>query len=90
MEGRGLLIVTGDDVGHDAEATDRTLECFEAGRITSASAIVHMKDSERASGLLKAAGIRPGLHINLSEAYTDPATPATERARQARLVRRFG
>lgn len=90
MAQRGLLIVTADDVGRDAYATDNTLECLRAGRITSASAMVYMKDSDRASILAREARLPAGLHINVSEAFTDPATPPQVRARQARLVRRFG
>ena len=89
MPQRGLLIVNADDVGHDVDATDGTLECFAAGRITSASAMVYMQDSDRASGLLREAGIPVGLHINLTEAFSDPATPPDVTSCQARLLRRF-
>jgi predicted glycoside hydrolase/deacetylase ChbG (UPF0249 family) len=90
MAGPGLLIVNADDFGHDPHATDRTLECFLEGRITSTTAMVFMKDSERACRLALEAGIPVGLHLNLSEAFSDPATPADAHMRQARLVRRFG
>lgn len=86
---QGFLIVSADDVGRDREATDRTLECFEAGRVTSASAMVYMEDSDRASAALGAARIPVGLHINLSEPFTDPDTPLDVRSRQARLLPRF-
>jgi predicted glycoside hydrolase/deacetylase ChbG (UPF0249 family) len=87
---RGCLIISADDVGHNAHATDRALECFEASRITSASAMVYMEDSDRASATLRGAGIPVGLHINLSEAFTDAATPPDVRSRQARLLPRCG
>ncbi len=89
MGQRGLLIVNADDVGHDLDATNGTLECFGAGRITSASAMVYMQDSDRASGLLRKVGIPVGLHINLSEAFSDPATPHEVMSCQAKLLRRF-
>jgi predicted glycoside hydrolase/deacetylase ChbG (UPF0249 family) len=37
-----MLIVTADDYGMSVPATDRILETFTAGRITSASAMVFM------------------------------------------------
>jgi predicted glycoside hydrolase/deacetylase ChbG (UPF0249 family) len=71
----GLLIVNADDVGHDRAATDATLECVEAGRITSVSAMVHMEDSRRASEILGPADVGIGLHLNVSEGFTDPQPP---------------
>ena len=41
------LIVNADDFGRDTEATDHTIRAFRAGRVTSATAMVHMEDSER-------------------------------------------
>ncbi len=90
MGRQGLLIVTADDVGRNACTTDNTLECLRAGRITSASVMVYMEDSDRASVLVRGSGLPAGLHINLSEAFTDPATPPQVRAKQAKLVRSFG
>src|SRR4051794_11745247 len=90
MARRGLLIVSSDDFGHDRAATDRAVDCFRAGLITSASAMVFMEDSRRASELAREARLPAGLHINLSEPYTETAAPEEARARQARLARRFG
>jgi predicted glycoside hydrolase/deacetylase ChbG (UPF0249 family) len=86
---RGLLIVNADDVGYDAHHTDATLECLTARRLTSATAMVYMEDSDRASALLKDADLGIGLHLNLSEAFTDPKTPGPIRARQGKLLSRF-
>jgi predicted glycoside hydrolase/deacetylase ChbG (UPF0249 family) len=86
---RGLLIVNADDLGYDAHHTDCIRECLTARRITSATAMVYMEDSDRASAILKNADLGIGLHLNLSEAFTDSATPARVRARQARLLSRF-
>jgi predicted glycoside hydrolase/deacetylase ChbG (UPF0249 family) len=90
MHCAGLLIVNADDLGHDTDATDRTIECFRAGCITSASAMVFMADSDRASALVREAGLPVGLHINLSEDFTDPKAPPEVRERQGSLARRFG
>jgi predicted glycoside hydrolase/deacetylase ChbG (UPF0249 family) len=51
--------------------------------------MVYMQDSDRAGALLRDAGVGVGLHLNLSEAFTDPATPSAVRDRQARLLPRF-
>jgi predicted glycoside hydrolase/deacetylase ChbG (UPF0249 family) len=83
------LIVNADDLGYNAHHTDTTLECLTARRITSATAMVYMEDSDRASAILKHADLGIGVHLNLSEAFTDPRTPRGVRARQARLLSRF-
>jgi|HubBroStandDraft_3_1064219.scaffolds.fasta_scaffold27451_2 predicted glycoside hydrolase/deacetylase ChbG (UPF0249 family) len=85
----GLLIVNADDFGGNALATDRILACFAAGRITSTSAMVYMRDSARAAELARAGGLAVGLHLNLTQAFEDPETPAMVRERQARAVTYF-
>ncbi len=84
-----MLIVNADDFGGNPLASDRILECFAAGRITSTSAMVHMSDSARAAEQASARGLPVGLHLNLTQQFDDPATPAPVRARQARAVRHF-
>jgi chitin disaccharide deacetylase len=84
-----LLIVNADDLGLDRKSTDAILECFAKGRITSATAMVWMADSERASGASGEAALPVGLHLNLSEPYTSADVPAAARERQARLASRF-
>lgn len=80
-----MLIVNADDLGRNRSATDRTLECHAAGRITSTSAMVFMADSHRAAALASDSGIEIGLHLNLSEPFSDPAVPESLRRQQARL-----
>lgn len=65
-----MLIVNADDWGRSVAETDAALRCYEAGRITSVSAMVFMADSERAAGLAKENGLDVGLHLNFSEAFT--------------------
>jgi len=86
----GLLIVTADDFGYDDRSTDSAAECFARGRITNVSAMVHMRDSERAAEIACEAGLRVGLHLNLTEPYTGSDVPEAARLRQARLAERFG
>ena len=63
-----MLIINADDWAKNRASTDNSLSCFKAGRITSASAMVFMKDSERSAGFALETGIDVGLHIN----YTLP------------------
>jgi chitin disaccharide deacetylase len=88
-QGHGLLIVNADDLGHDRDTTDATMECVAAGRITSATAMVFMDDSKRAASLFESAPIGVGLHLNVSEPFTERGAPAEVRACQARLTKRF-
>jgi chitin disaccharide deacetylase len=85
----GFLIVNADDFGGHRAATDRTVECFEAGRITSTTAMVHMGDSERAAELARSHELPVGLHLNLTQEFEDPRTPAAVRERHTRAVRYF-
>jgi len=90
MSGGGLLIVNADDWGLDVQTTDAIASCFAAGRVTSATAMVFMADSERAATLAQETGLSVGLHLNLSEPFTGTAVSDDVRRRQAALARRFG
>ena len=81
-----MLIVNADDLGRRRDDTDSALACHARGRIDSASAMVHMADSERAAGLARAARLPVGLHLNLSEPFTADVDPAL-RASHARVCR---
>lgn len=81
-----MLIVNADDLGRRREDTDSALACHARGRIDSASAMVHMADSERAAGLARAARLPVGLHLNLSEPFTADVGPEL-RASHARVCR---
>jgi chitin disaccharide deacetylase len=65
-----MLIINADDWGRSQAETDAALACYRAGRITSASAMVFMDDSERAADLAKNSPIDMGLHVNLIEPFT--------------------
>jgi YdjC-like protein len=68
--GTGVLIVNGDDWGRDAETTDRILECMVCGAVSSASAMVFTKDSERAAALARERGLDIGLHLNFTTPFS--------------------
>lgn len=85
----GLLVVNADDWGGSEATTEAILDTFEAGRITSTSAMVYMPDSDRAAEVAKRAKLPVGLHLNLTEPFADPATPAAVRERQRRVAERL-
>lgn len=61
-----MIIITADDYGKNRHSTDSILTCFSKKRITSASAMVFMEDSERAAALAMQAGLEVGLHLNFT------------------------
>jgi chitin disaccharide deacetylase len=61
-----MLIINSDDWGENRASTDNSLFCFNKGRITSASAMVFMEDSQRAAELALEAGVDAGLHLNFT------------------------
>lgn len=84
-----MLIVNADDLGLRPEVTDAILECWRAGAITSASAMVHMEDSGRAFKSAAAEGLPLGLHLNLTTPFTAADTPPDRRRRQGGAVAYF-
>jgi len=83
----GLLIVNADDWGREHETTDRALDCFERGALSSVSAMVFMEDSERASAIARERGIDAGLHLNLTVPFTGRCTPSGLAGHQCRISR---
>src|SRR5207248_8562471 len=71
----GLLIVTADDYGYSEVVTDATLNAYAGGGISATSAMMFMRDTERAA---EAAPDRLaiGLHLNLSLPYEAASIPA--------------
>lgn len=84
-----MLIVNADDWGLRPEVTEAIAECWAAGAVTSASAMVAMADSERAFELAAAQGLPLGLHLNLTTPFTAPEMEPGRRRRQARAVDYF-
>jgi chitin disaccharide deacetylase len=83
-----MLIVNADDLGRSRAATDAAMDCYAKGRISSASAMVFMMDSERASEAASGAGLEVGLHVNFSEEFS--AGFVSEQLRKAHSqIRRF-
>lgn len=84
-----MLIITADDWGSTSATTDAILACWRRGRVTAASGMVYMEDSNRAAGLARRHEMSVGLHLNVSELYTAGQVDEAIRERQARLVRHF-
>jgi predicted glycoside hydrolase/deacetylase ChbG (UPF0249 family) len=83
------VIINADDWGYDKYSTDRALESFLAGRITSTSAVVYMADSARAAAIARANSLTTvGLHLNLTAPYQVPVSD-TVRERHDQVVRFF-
>jgi YdjC-like protein len=78
----GVLIINADDWGRDFLTTDRTLDCLLRGTVSSVSAMVFMKDSERSAAVAWERGIDAGLHLNLTTAFSSPRHPAALAERQ--------
>jgi hypothetical protein len=84
-----LLIVNADDWGGFREGTDAIEACFQAGAISSTTAMVHMADSTRAAQLARERGRPVGLHLNFSEPFSGVEIPERVRERQLRLCHHF-
>ena len=82
-----MIIVNADDWGRSPAETNAAAECIRAGRITSVTAMVFMRDSERAAELAKALNTDVGLHLNLSQTFTADAGQAMLAERHGRIVR---
>jgi hypothetical protein len=83
----GVLIVNADDWGRDRETTGRSLQCIVGGAISSVSAMVFMKDSERAAEIARAREIDAGLHLNLTLSFSAANVPPLLANHQLRLSR---
>jgi predicted glycoside hydrolase/deacetylase ChbG (UPF0249 family) len=82
-----MLIINADDWGRSGAETDAALRCYRGGRITSASAMVFMADSDRAAEVANGNGLEVGLHLNFSEPFTDGGCPGRLRDCHNRIVR---
>lgn len=81
-----MLIITADDYGKTRHATNSILKCFSNKRITSASAMVFMEDSERAAALALHTGLEVGLHINFTMPFSANKLSPKIREHHSRVV----
>src|SRR4029453_3552657 len=83
-----MLIVNADDWGRSVSETDAALRCFRERRITSVSAMVFMRDSERAAKLATDYQLHDvGLHLNFSEEFTHRKCPKTLKESHKRIIK---
>jgi chitin disaccharide deacetylase len=82
-----MLIINADDLGRSSAETDAALMCHKEGRITSASAMVFMADSDRAAELAKENDLDVGLHLNFAERFTASNYPGILADYHNRIVR---
>jgi predicted glycoside hydrolase/deacetylase ChbG (UPF0249 family) len=82
-----MLIINADDWGRSVAETNAAFKCYRAGRITSASAMVFMDDSERAAELAKENELDVGLHLNFAERFMANKFPAMLGDYHNRIVR---
>lgn len=69
----GSLIINADDWGRDENNTDQISKCFAHGSVSSVSAMVFTKDSERAANIAQEKGIDAGLHLNFTTPFSAPS-----------------
>jgi len=81
-----MMIITADDYGKTRHATDSIFKCFTSKRITSASAMVFMEDSERAASLAFKTSLEVGLHLNFTLPYSAFSIPPKLRKHQNRII----
>jgi predicted glycoside hydrolase/deacetylase ChbG (UPF0249 family) len=85
-----VIIVNADDWGRSPLETDTALACYERGRITSASAMVFMEDSERAARAANDCGIDMGLHLNLIQRFSKAPGDGRLALHHERIIRFLG
>ena len=73
-----MLIINADDWGRSPADTDAIRDCYEAGRVSSASAMVFMDDSERAAEIANGRGMDVGLHLNFTEEFNGRCAALTK------------
>jgi len=81
-----MLIINADDWGRNKAATDNSMVCFQKMRITSASAMVFMEDSERAAEMALESDLETGLHLNFTQRFDGSAKTGRLTERQARIA----
>lgn len=81
-----MLIITADDYGISRHSTDCIYKCFSGKRITSASAMVFMEDSERAASLSSQSIMEVGLHLNFTQPFNACNLSTKLREHQNRII----
>lgn len=67
-----MLIINADDLGMNEQTTDGIIACCDKRLITSATAMVFMRDTARAAELASSRDIGIGLHLNFTTPFDGP------------------
>ena len=86
-DAEGFLNINADDWGRDRLNTDRTLDCVICGAVSSVSAMMFMKDSERSAAIARERRIDTGLHLNLTTKFSVAGCPSRLMEHQERLAK---
>lgn len=84
-QGAGLLFMNADDWGRDPSTTDTIFECLRRNRVSCASGMVFMEDSERAADIARQNGFDIGLHLNFTTSFSDTNTLRSVAEHQRRI-----
>lgn len=85
LQVQATVIVNADDWGRDINTSDRSLQCFLRGTVSSVSAMVFMEDSERAAHLAQQHLVDAGLHLNLTMPFSAQHIPIRLAEHQRKL-----
>lgn len=81
-----MIIINADDLGRSQPETDAILACYQRHRISSTTAMMFMRDSDRAARLATDLGVDVGLHLNLTQEFTAPDVSEDLRKAHRRVV----
>ncbi len=84
-----MLIINADDFGRSRRDTERILQSFADGLISSTTAMAYMEEDERAATSALERDLPVGLHLNFSAPFTSPACTSRLSEIQDRLSRFF-
>jgi len=85
-----MIIITADDYGKNVSTTENIVSCAKSGRLSAASAMVFMEDSERAAFISRELSLEVGLHLNFTTPLTKKNIDTSLIASQKRLIRYLG
>jgi len=81
-----MLIVNADDWGASIPATSRIEECIKAGVVDTVSAMVYMRDSQRAFRVIKNLKIDTALHLNFTTPFDSGSVPKRLLESQLKII----
>ncbi|MDR0305725.1 MAG: ChbG/HpnK family deacetylase [Chitinispirillales bacterium] len=81
-----MLIINADDWGASPLTTSKIDECIKDGVIHTVSAMVYMRDSKRACGIIKKRGIDTALHLNFTTPFDSGTVSLRLRESQAKII----